>query len=516
MTFNKTSIFIYTITSFFCQVTSSADERAQIDRRDKPTTRPNILFIIADDQSPMDLTIYNRNSILDTPTLTELARRGVVIDNACHMGAWVGGVCTPSRHMIMSGRSVWHIPDKANRRSFNPNVDNPALVPPDLDTMTMAAVFNRAGYITMRTCKNGNSYEAANRHFTIRKDATKRGGTPETGSAWHADQVLDFLKQRQNSAPDKSKPFLIYFGFSHPHDVRDGTPELLEKYQAINHRDRDSIPQESDGQPLLPLNYLPAHPFHHGHPNLRDEVSVSGVWERRDPATIKNETGRHFACSEYIDQQIHRVVTKLDQLGELENTIIIYTSDHGMAIGRHGLQGKQNLYQHTWQVPFIAAGPGIHQGIRRGGNIYLMDILATLCDFAGIPIPATNEGLSFKPVLTGDALSVRDIQYGVYCGGTKPGMRCIREGDWKLIKYDVMDGTVRKTQLFNLAENPLEWIADHHTPEVRKLLGISPAPHQTNLAGHAEFQSVRKHLEGLLLKEMERLDDPYRFHDLSH
>ena len=504
MTFNKISIFIYSITSFCWQVTSHADES---------TTRPNILFIVVDDQSPMDLRIYNRNSALDTPTLAALASRGVVIDNACHMGAWVGGVCTPSRHMIMSGRSVWHIPDKANRKSFNPNVSNPDLVPPDLDRTTMAAVFNNAGYITMRTCKNGNSYEAANRHFTIRKDATKRGGTPETGSAWHADQVLHFLNQRKTGAPNESKPFLIYFGFSHPHDVRDGTPELLEKYQAINHRDRNSVPPESDGQPPLPLNYLPKHPFHHGHPKLRDEVSVSGVWERRDPATIKNEIGRQFACSEYIDQQINRVISKLDQIGELDNTIIIYTSDHGMAIGRHGLQGKQNLYQHTWQVPFIAAGPGIHQGIRKRGNIYLMDILATLCDFTGIPIPDTNEGLSFKPVLTGDAHTVRDIQYGVYCGGTKPGMRCIRQGDWKLIKYDVMDGSVRKTQLFNLSENPLEWISDHHTLQVRQLTGIAPAPHQTDLSEDPEFQPVRKHLEELLLSEMERLHDPYRFWD---
>lgn len=84
----------------------------------------------------------------------------------------------------------------------------------------MAAVFNRAGYDTMRTCKRGNSYDAANKQFTVVRDATKRGGTDETGSAWHAEQVLDYLAERE--ASNDEDPFLIYFGFSHPHDTRDG------------------------------------------------------------------------------------------------------------------------------------------------------------------------------------------------------------------------------------------------------------------------------------------------------
>ena len=86
-------------------------------------------------------------------------------------------------------------------------------------------------------------------------------------------------------------------------------------------------------------------------------------------------------------------------MGELDNTYIIYPSDHGMAIGRHGLQGRQNLYEHTWRVPYIVTGPGIMKG-RVQGNIYRMDTLATLCDLARIKAPATNEGTSFKPVLT--------------------------------------------------------------------------------------------------------------------
>src|SRR5262249_41380913 len=189
---------------------------------------------------------------------------------------------------------------------------------------TIPAVFNKAGYDTFRTCKIGNSYEAANKQFTTRKDATKRGGTDDEGSAWHAEQVLDYLKQRE--AAQEKKPFLIHFGFSHPHDTRDGKPEFLAKYGAVNHTDRKTLPPANPKQPPLPVNYLPEHPFPHGHPQLRDEVAVDGVWEKRDERTIRNETGRLNACSEYIDEQIGRVIEKLRAMGELDNTYIFYTA----------------------------------------------------------------------------------------------------------------------------------------------------------------------------------------------
>lgn len=241
--------------------------------------RPNILFIIVDDQSPFDLKIYNPKSSLQTPTLDQLAADGMVFDGAYHMGSFSGAVCTPSRHMVMSGRTVWHLP-------ISPGAAENNRCPDHLELQTIPAVFNRAGYDTMRTCKIGNSYEAANKQFTVRKDASKRGGDDETGSAWHAEQVLNYLRDRE--AADDHDPFLIYFGFSHPHDTRDGKPELLTKYGAVNHTDPDKLPPANTKAPALPVNYLPKHPFHHGHPDLRDEVAVSGVWENRDERTIRN------------------------------------------------------------------------------------------------------------------------------------------------------------------------------------------------------------------------------------
>ncbi len=161
----------------------------------------------------------------------------------------------------------------------------------------------------------------------------------------------------------------------------------------------------------------------------------------------------------------------------------------------------------------IVRGPGIKPGSRVEGNVYLLDVLSTLCDLTGIVPPESSEGTSFRPVLFGEKQTIRDVLYGVYNGGTKPGMRCVKHGDWKLIKYDVLDGTVQKTQLFNLKENPSEFLTEHHHPNVTSLTSANPAPHQVNLADDPKYAEKRRELESLLLSEMRRLDDPWRLWD---
>lgn len=483
---SKFFVLLMVLPLFF---SSCKKEKTKVEEK----KQPNFLFVLVDDQSPFDLKTYDPNSILETPNIDKLAKEGIVFDQARNMGSMNGAVCTPSRHMIMSGRTVWNLPPSAQ---FQKQTE-----PHAIDEQTMGAIFNKAGYKTMRTCKKGNSYPGANRQFTVVKDATKRGGTEETGSAWHAKQVMEYLTDRKERKEDD--PFLIYFGFSHPHDTRNGTPELLEKYGAVNHKDKNSLPALNPKQPQLQDNYLEAHPFFHGHPELRDEERVSGVWKRRDENTVRNELGREYACSENIDIQLGKVLKQLEEMGELDNTYIVYTSDHGMSIGRHGLMGKQNLYEHTWRVPLIVKGPGIDAGKRVDGNVYLLDILPTFCELAGIEVPETVQGESFKPVLEGEKEVVRDVMYGVYAGGTKPGMRTVKKGDWKLIKYDMMDGEVRETQLFNLKENPNEYLPEHHkTGEM-----------ETNLAENPKYSEKLLEMEKLLLEQMIENKDPYRLWD---
>lgn len=241
----------------------------------------------------------------------------------------------------------------------------------------------------------------------------------------------------------------------------------------------------------------------------------------RDEPTIRNELGRYYACIEEIDTQIGRVLKKLASTGELDDTYIVFTSDHGIAVGRHGLQGKQNLYQHSWRVPYIVKGPGIKAGSRVEGNIYLLDTLRTFCDLAGIAAPPSNEGISFKPVLEGKQQTIRDVLYGAFSGDSKPGVRCVKKGDWKLIKYDVLESKelgapairVRKTQLFNLAENPHELTLEHHDPKVVALTGNTPNSQQVNLATLPEYAEMLEEMEAHLLSEQIRLNDPYRFWD---
>lgn len=466
-----------------------------------PARRPNVLLVVADDQSVFDLPIYEPSSPLHAPHLARLAAEGTTIDAAYHMGSWSGAVCTPSRHMIMSGRTLWHLPSRGIGGE-GPN----ALCPPDLAEQTLPAVFARAGYETMRTCKRGNSYEGANEQFQVRHDATKRGAAPEDGSAWHGERVLEYLDDR--AARDADAPFFVYLGFSHPHDPRPASDALLARYGASNDGPLDP---PTDATPALPVNHLTAHPFPDGHPELRDEVAVDGMGRRRDPATVRNEFGRQLACSDAIDVELGRVLAHLEASGELEHTIVVYTADHGIAIGRHGLAGKQNLYEHSWRVPLVVRGPGVAAGARARGNVYLLDLLATLCDLTGVEAPETSEGTSFRDVLAGRADVVRDVLYGAYCGGTKPGMRSVRRGDWKLIEYEVLDGTVRETQLFDLSANPYELLDEHHDATAVANTSNVPAPHQRDLADDPDHAAIRAELEALLRAEMQRLDDPYAF-----
>ena len=160
-------------------------------------------------------------------------------------------------------------------------------------------------------------------------------------------------------------------------------------------------------------------------------------------------------------------------------------------------------------------GPGIKAGSRAQGNIYLLDLLATFCDLTGTAAPESNEGLSFRPVLQGQKTTVRDALYGVYSGGTKPGIRSVKKGDWKLVQFDVMNGAVRQKQLFNLKENPEEFLQEHQDPDVIKLTGVTPSTQQTNLAADPRYSDKLKEMEQLLLEEMRRLHDPWRFWDQS-
>ena len=477
--------------------------------------KPNILFIITDDQSPNSLKAYG-NQICHTPNIDRLAEEGMTFTSTYIMGSWMSAVCVPSRTQIMTGRSLWRTVGLPQTKSpdYNSPEEANALTPPDApEYYSMPAVFNRAGYLTFRTCKSSTSYDNADKLFTYNYEKWCVYAEDDKGSKWHGDRAIEFLEMRNSQMPDQ--PFLMYLGFSHPHDPRHGKEELYEKYGASD--EPPEIPNPK--APPLPVNYLPEHPFRHGNDDGRDETRVQGVMANRDEATVRNELGRQYACIENVDIQIGRVLKKLDEIGELENTYIFFTGDNGIAVGSHGLMAKQNLYEHSWRVPLIVRAPGIKAASRVIGNTYLMDVLPTLCDIAEIDIPNTCDGISFYNILKGEAETNRSALYGAFnismvdpktgaAHPSNPGIRAVRKGDWKLIKYDVYEGQVHETQLFNLKDNPDELLIEHHDVSIVQLTGNKPEPFQVNLANDPKYKDKLEEMEQLLLEQQFKYNDP--------
>jgi choline-sulfatase len=480
---------------------------------------PNFVFIIADDMGTYALNAYRLSEPaetssngqaypIDTPNIDRLAAEGMLFHQARIMGADSGAVCTPSRTCIMTGKNTWQRTVGVSAATTFPGIFNRGV---------------RAGsaplpYATYRTCKSGNSYPTANGEFTIVDDATKRGNTTGSGSEWHGDRGLEHIEHWRTNHRQVGKPFLMYLGFSHPHDTRSAQASLTGRYGCINTTAPSTIPLNSLAPPLpynhlpiaeasgVPANY-PFHPFDHGHLDVRDENSAVGMDQFRTEAVVRNENGRNFACVDWIDQQVGRVLARLedpDGNGDnsdsvLDNTYIVFTSDHGIAVGRHGLQGKQNLYEHTWRVPYIVRGPGIAAGSHTDALIYLHDSFPTFCDFAGIDLPPTidqNDGQSFRAVLEGQSHTHRDELYGLYAGGSKPGIRAVTDGRFKLVKYDVSNDTTQETQLFDLQTNPFELLSAHGVP---------------NLATAPAYARIRQQLEEKLTQQRIENADPYEF-----
>jgi len=373
--------------------------------------RPNILFLLTDDQRKDTISALG-NPHIRTPNFDRLVRSGVSFNNAYCMGGFSPAVCLPSRMMMQRGVS-WFTVQKQKEAGT-----------------CIARTMNDAGYETFHLGKKGNEDTKAHafyqhNHYVQPDDNAERlRGQP---SRQLADRVIEFLKQQWK----KDKPFFLYLADSAPHDPRVAPPEYLAKY------DPKKIP--------LPANYKPFHPFDNGEMFVRDEKLAP--WPRTEDE-IRKHLQEYYAVVTYMDEQIGRIFDALREMGEYENTIIVHTSDQGIAIGSHGLMGKQNLYQPSMSPALIFAGPGIPKGKQVDGFAYLFDIFPTLCGLAGITAPRGLEGVSQAAVIQGKRKSVRDAIFLAY----RDLQRGVRKGDWKLIRYP----KINRTQLFNLKSDPRE------------------------------------------------------------
>jgi len=368
--------------------------------------KPNVLFLFTDDQRADTIAALG-NPHIKTPNLDRLVKSGFAFTNAYCMGGTRPAVCLPSRTMLHSGRSLFHL-DGVNA---GPNFGK-----------SMKA----AGYETFHVSKRGNTPRALHKsfeHSSYLNDPEERAGGYAGRTA--ANRFLKFLGNRK-----EGKPFFAYIGFAGPHDPRGTNPEYRKLYDPAN------IP--------LPANYRPFHPFDNGEMLIRDEQLEK--WPRTKTA-VRGHLFDYYAMISHMDFQIGRILKALEERGEFKNTIVIFSSDHGLAIGSHGLMGKQNLYEDGMKAPLVFSGPGIPHG-KSPAFAYLFDIYPTVCDLVGAPIPRVLEGKSLKPVIAGKSPAVRDTVFLAY----RHVQRAVRRGDWKLIRYPQVD----VTQLFNLKDDPHE------------------------------------------------------------
>jgi hypothetical protein len=196
---------------------------------------------------------------------------------------------------------------------------------------------------------------------------------------------------------------------------------------------------------LLPPNFLPVHPFNNGDMILRDEKLAP--WPRT-PAIVRQHLADYYAYISFIDAQVGRIVAALREAGLEDDTILVFASDHGLAIGSHGLFGKQNLYDHSMHAPLLFAGPGIPRGQQSDALCYLFDIFPTLGDLTGVTGPAGSEGKSLVPVMKDETKQVRDSIFLAY----RQFQRSVRDDRYQLIVYP----QINKTQLFDLQNDPHE------------------------------------------------------------
>ena len=416
---------------------------------DKPKRRPNIVWLVADDQRFNTIRALGNNEIF-TPALDLIVRDGTSFTRAYNMGAMHGAVCMPSRAMFMSSRTIFHL------------TDNGYTIP--ATDILLPEFLQEQGYVTFGAGKWHNSKSSFSRSFQTGKNVffggmfsnqrrcnvcDKKTGSPahpknepdrknhdfteqhnveQFSTELFADTAIEFLKTYKGG-----NPFFLYTAFTSPHDPRTPPKEFADLY------DPTKI--------SLPANFLPRHPFDNGEMTIRDEKLAP--WPRT-PEAVKRHLADYYGMISHLDAQVGRILGALKDAGHADDTLVVYSADHGLAVGQHGLMGKQNLYDHSIHVPLLMQGPGIPKGERRDGFCYLLDIAPSLCELLGLEPPKSMEGRSFAKCLDSPAHKLRQSTFHAYCDF----QRSVQDEKFKLIEYSV--GGKQTTQLFDMQSDPLE------------------------------------------------------------
>jgi len=446
-------------------------------------TRPNILFIFADDLS-YEATHSAGNDEVITPNIDKLAEAGVTFTHSYNMGGWNGAVCIASRAMLNTGRFLWRA--QSIQPEYPEMKDNGSF---------WSLILEKAGYETYMTGKwhvaipadslfqhvrdirpgmPGSVPEAYNRPLSPADTSwlpwhKKYGGYWEGGKHWSevvGDNAIDFL----NMASKSQKPFFMYLAFNAPHDPRQSPKKYVDLY-----------PVEKIS---LPENFQELYPWKDSigcGPGLRDERLAPFP---RTPYSIKVHRQEYYAIITHLDDQIGRIIAHLKQSGHDKNTYILFSADHGLSVGHHGLVGKQNMYDHSMRVPLILAGPDIPENQKRDMQVYLQDIMATTLEMAGVEKPEYVEFNSLLPLVRQKTTnSFYPEIYGAYIDF----QRMVRTDNYKLIVYP----QARKILLFDLENDPLE------------IYDLSDKP---------DLQDIKMELVSRLKNQQKLMEDPLDLH----
>ncbi|MBB6431695.1 sulfatase-like hydrolase/transferase [Algisphaera agarilytica] len=419
--------------------------------------RPNILFIFADDMAWDAMSCMGSEA--QTPHLDALAQRGVLFANSYNMGGWGGAICVASRSMLNTGQRLWQVqPHASAMQKYKRNGETGPL-PVDAGT-SWSQWLGEAGYHTYFTGKwHVHLYDAEQ---VFRETGTVRPGMPNQtdagynrpqgpddqnwlpwdpqhegfwkgGKHWSeitADEAVDYLKH----SAQRDEPFFAYVAFNAPHDPRQAPKAYVDHYPP----ERVTVPESF--QPLYP--YAEAI----GLPQWQRDEKLAPY--PRTPYAVQVNRAEYFAIISHMDTQIGRILDELEATGQDEDTLVIFSADHGLSVGHHGLIGKQNMYEHSLKAPLIIAGPDLPVGVRRSERVYIQDIVPTTLDFAGVEVPKQVAFRSLTPLLRNAPYEEYDTIYGAY----RNLQRAVIHEDWKLIYYPA----VPKYRLFDLAQDPQE------------------------------------------------------------
>jgi len=440
----KLLILILSISIFSCL----SENRSTADASPNKN-KPNILILLTDDQSFNTINALG-NKEVSTPNIDKLVSNGLTFTHAYIMGSFSGAVCMPSRAMLMTGQYLQKL-DKV-QGAIGEN------------TKTMPQLLKESGYTTFFTGKWHNRKPSFFKSFTNGENIFMGGMSnhlkvplynfdpsgiyPEKNkffkdkfsSVLFKEAAVNFLSQY-----DGIKPFFACVSFTSPHDPRMAPDDYQKKYnsEAIS----------------LPKNFMSKHNFNNGELIIRDENLLPFP---RTKEAVKGEIASYYAMISEVDDNIGKILKVLEETGHADNTIIIFTSDNGLAVGQHGLLGKQNLYEHSVRVPLIISGPGIKNGERTESLVYLNDVFPTVADIVGVEKPETVDGKSLLPILKDSKATVRESVYFSY----KNFQRGVRTKNWKLIKY-LVEGK-KTTQLFEIKKDPLEMNNLANDPKYKK------------------------------------------------